>query len=1253
MGDGDAEAIHILREQLDLLGGTSTSAALAVKAKWGTNQLKDLGSVRKFVLKYPDVFTMDGNTVSLVNPTSKSAQPPPEADTALHPAPPAPQPIKATPSATPPACGATTARPSPSTMSSVPQSGGKATPSTPPVVTTPSQHEDSGVGAPSVVAGEAFSPKATSKGIPTPRPMQAVPKPMQSSPKAKAPQASPAPKKRTFSDTEGISKMDETEPAPSKARTGPPLSTFVQAPKAPSKFAGAGPAAVADSLPKARGGDIPTQASPASPSAAPKMGLKGGANALKAPPKGGLAPPQHTPLRRSWGEGVYSPEAPAEAEDDQLGEPEAKVQRIAEPGLGAVPKSKAVGPPNVGGKGQTIPNIGSKAGASRVVPLGSNENDGDEELEDGEQGHVKNSKGLSKDSSAKGKGEKSLNSAEGNGDDSKGNSCKGALGKTFRAEKGGGTTTKGVGTYHGDGGAEQIGDDAVAAPMVPASKHGTPAPKVLASVKALALKKAPTLAPKRAPILAPKHGTPGSTSSWGREGAMVESMENDSGDQSWSEPTPPQGKLVPPPQKASMMQKVVAPKKPAWQEDRLQDNELPGFISDCKLRGVELEIQSLARRLTPTDHHKRAGQRCLALLRSAVAAQWGSRKGAPQPLVEVCGASAQGTDLDGSDLDVLLRLDASLTPEEREKGMSQLKEQLQKPPTSNLVVVSDGLQLFPHSSAPMTVKMTAPGIGGKQHRIMAHVMLGDLHDNTLCERPKSIDDVARLLCDTTEQARDVVRLVKLWATNHGFTGLCEGFMNGLAWTFLALFFLQKQQLVPPFASLASGNAHPVTGKTPLLKLMRGFFEFLSSRASNEMRGLSVNKASEFQVHATPEDHVIPPLYVEDPAEIHATGQQRNLAMGLGEQQWVRITDEAKKAFDRLSARPQRWFHWAEICDPRVVPADKIQKLQPLAALLGDATTVPSPSPPTEAVTVPPADSLSQTAPTEATRPGGESSPGGYVLRPYGQGPSAKSVGQGCKGGVIPASSGEGDAAAGAKGDVVSIAGNGCVVSGKARQGQDAFVVASPGAKDGGKGGKEHMFSSKAPAFGGKNQKGGSEASLVGGKDGSAKDVFSSIDGALCGKDGSFGGKDGTPSKGISGKEVGKGCSKDGAKEQGKDGFKDGGKMGGKEQSSDGGKNSGKDFGADGAKDGFKSFGKPVNHAGKDGGKTWGKDGKNNFISDGETDPGKDIGKDTLTGASKGGKESSSFGGGKSIGKSTAVGGKSVPTDITMGAAVPF
>lgn len=359
-----------------------------------------------------------------------------------------------------------------------------------------------------------------------------------------------------------------------------------------------------------------------------------------------------------------------------------------------------------------------------------------------------------------------------------------------------------------------------------------------------------------------------------------------------------------------------APSPPAWMSDDVPDEELPKAISDCKSRGIELEINALAARISPTDDYKRACQKCIALLRSAVSAQWGSKKGVAPPLLEVCGAVAQGTEVDGSEVDVSLRLAPGITAESKEQCIKELRERLEEPPSGMLVEVSDPTHVYPHTASSLTVELR-----GTQPKTFCHLLMADQQDDA-SHRPLTVDIVIKQLCDTHAMARDLVRLVKLWAHNHGLANQQDGFINGVAWTLLALFVMQKMKLVPPFSAIARGPVQHSTEKPDLAVLLRHFFEFLAGRGTALQRGLSVVHAQEYRTNNGL-------FFIEDPAEFHETRQQRNLAETLGQAQWARILEEARKSSDKLNAKPQRWFHWAETFDPRSVPSDKLTRLQPL------------------------------------------------------------------------------------------------------------------------------------------------------------------------------------------------------------------------------------------------------------------------------------------------------------------------------------
>lgn len=372
-----------------------------------------------------------------------------------------------------------------------------------------------------------------------------------------------------------------------------------------------------------------------------------------------------------------------------------------------------------------------------------------------------------------------------------------------------------------------------------------------------------------------------------------------------------------------------------WEEDALSDEDLTRTISGCKAYGIELELLALAKKISPSEDYRRACQKCLSSLRSAITTQWGSKSGVSPPLVEVCGSLAQGTDLEGSDMDVVLRVAPGLSLEVRDACMKELRGRLQVPPQSASLAVSDAMHLFPHATTWMSVELK-----GVQPRTIAHLLLAEQPPSS-AERPLLVDGVITQLCDTFELSRDLIRIVKLWAANLGLSNQHEGYMNGVAWTFLAIFFLQKEKLVPPYAALAHGTVSPSLAQPQLSALLRGFFEFLAARNGNVQRGLSVTHAEEYRAPSGV-------LFLEDPAEFHETRQQRNLAETLGETQWTHIIDEARKAAERLTARPQRWFHWAEVFDPRELPPEKIARLQPLAQVLAEGCNQASPEPESKA-----------------------------------------------------------------------------------------------------------------------------------------------------------------------------------------------------------------------------------------------------------------------------------------------------------------
>lgn len=213
---------------------------------------------------------------------------------------------------------------------------------------------------------------------------------------------------------------------------------------------------------------------------------------------------------------------------------------------------------------------------------------------------------------------------------------------------------------------------------------------------------------------------------------------------------------------------------------------------------------------------------------------------------------------------------------------------------------------------------------GSNPRLVAHLLVAEQHPAGE-ERPPTLDVIAKQLLDAYSPARDVVRLVKLWATNHGLAAQHEEYLNGIAWTFLVVFFLQREGLVPAYAAVASAPLPAASEERPLAGILCRFFEFLRDRATAANHGISVMHAQEFRCPSRL-------IVIEDPAEFLDTRQQRNLAQTLGERQWAQIVEEARRAAERLTSRPQRWFHWAEIFDPREVPPDRLEKAEPLQAL---------------------------------------------------------------------------------------------------------------------------------------------------------------------------------------------------------------------------------------------------------------------------------------------------------------------------------
>merc|ERR1712086_414947 len=85
--------------------------------------------------------------------------------------------------------------------------------------------------------------------------------------------------------------------------------------------------------------------------------------------------------------------------------------------------------------------------------------------------------------------------------------------------------------------------------------------------------------------------------------------------------------------------------------------------------------------------------------------------------------------------------------------------------------------------------------------LVAHVLL----EEERVDRPPALDEVIKQLCGSFQASYELIRLVKVWSQNHGLTNHGEGYFNGVAWTVLAIFFLQKQQLIPAYSILSQGG----------------------------------------------------------------------------------------------------------------------------------------------------------------------------------------------------------------------------------------------------------------------------------------------------------------------------------------------------------------------------------------------------------------------------------------------------------------
>jgi hypothetical protein len=272
------------------------------------------------------------------------------------------------------------------------------------------------------------------------------------------------------------------------------------------------------------------------------------------------------------------------------------------------------------------------------------------------------------------------------------------------------------------------------------------------------------------------------------------------------------------------------------------------------------------------------------------------------------GSVVQETELEGCDIDMALRFPSGGSQASRESRIEELWEKLLLSPQ---LAAYQTTRTFPHAKAPMTVELK-----GSNPRTLAHLLVVD--PESAPTRQTTVDHVIKTLCDHFGPARDLVRLVKLWASNRNFSNDYEGYPCSVAWTLMTINFLQKDKLVPSYKDVT--KVQPSTMMPDLIAMLRRFFEFLASGEGGQARCFSVARGQELRA---PSGHAV---FVEDPAEFLEGKKQVNLAQGTGELQWQRVLEEAKKVSGRLTSTPQRWFHWAEVFDPREVPPRKIAKL---------------------------------------------------------------------------------------------------------------------------------------------------------------------------------------------------------------------------------------------------------------------------------------------------------------------------------------
>lgn len=346
-------------------------------------------------------------------------------------------------------------------------------------------------------------------------------------------------------------------------------------------------------------------------------------------------------------------------------------------------------------------------------------------------------------------------------------------------------------------------------------------------------------------------------------------------------------------------------RKQALQSDSLPAAQAQSSIAFFKSNGVDIELGLLSKKLVPGDEARQSAQRCLALVKSACSSVWGVNPNMPS--VELCGSYAQGTEVHGAAMDLAFRLPAGMSFEDRANAVSELRSRLAQ--QTNFLETCDTLGQYPHTTSPLAIDLKGANPG-----LVAHILLEEQRVN----RPPTNDEVIKQLCDIFPASYELIRLVKVWTVNHGLANTQEGFLNGIAWTLLVVFFLQKQKLVPPYSIVAQGgHITPPVSDLPLSSLLQNFYEFLGQRLAGP-RGISLWTGEDFEGP--------PSVFIEDTSHFHETRQQRSLSETLGEAQWNRIIEESKKAFSKIKVKPGRWFNWADVFDPTDKKPTKIHGL---------------------------------------------------------------------------------------------------------------------------------------------------------------------------------------------------------------------------------------------------------------------------------------------------------------------------------------